>query len=401
MSTLSIAAFFRFRGVRIVGQTVSDSRPLTLVKLAQDQRFRPCCHACGTRASWVHSKGYARLIRDLDLAGHQTWLQIEYRKIACPRCDRIRVENLAFCEAGMRMTHRLANYVAALCAMLTVEEVARHLQLDSKTVKAIDKAHLETEFGQTDYSGLEILAVDEVAVKKGQNYMTVVLDYTSGRVVWMGQDRTFASLAEFFEAMSAEQRMRIKAVAMDMWHSYMRCVRRYCPKAKIVFDMFHVLKAYSKVIDTIRRAEFRKAPEEDREAIKGSRFLLLKNAENLSAHQQSRLARLLALNQTLSAVYILKEQLRALYTARDKIKGWLALLGWCRTAKQLGHPAMDHFIRMLQRHQEGILNYYDYPIGTNKLEGTINKIKVIKRKAYGFHDTRYFALKVMQAFPGG
>jgi transposase len=402
MSGLSIAPHFPFARVKVVSQTVHrDCQvPGAIIQLTPDRRFRPLCHLCGGPAN-VHSQGLRRFLRDLDVAGAQIYLDVEYRRVNCPACNRAVVEKLSFAGVSMRLTYRLARYVYELCQVMTVQDVAAHLDLDPKTVKAIDKHLLEEEFGDTNCEGLKVLAVDEISLSHGQDgYMTVVLDYQSGRVVWMGEGRKAESLDAFFVTMSQEQKAGIEAVAMDMWEAYVRSVRENCPQAKIVFDFFHVVKAYGEVIDEVRREEYRKAAFQQRAYIKGSRYLLLSNRENLDAEQTARLEELLEVNERLSAVYILKDQLKVIYRYSRRPWAERALEQWCALAAHVDHPMMRRFIGRLQFFREGILNHCKYPIGTSKLEGVNNRIKVIKRKAYGFHDSRYFTLKVKQAFAG-
>lgn len=402
MSSPSIAAYFPFARVKVVHQTVHlETQPAgALIGLQPDLRFRPLCRDCGTPAT-VHARGLRRIVRDLNIGPAQTFLQIEHRRVWCSQCQRARVEQLDFVDIHKRVTQRLARYVYDLCKVMTIQDVARHLDLNPKTVKAIDKHFLDEEFGRTDCDGLRIIAIDEIAVRKGHNYMTVVLDYETGRVVWMGEGRSKETLDAFFASMSEEQKQAVEAVAMDMWEAYVNRVQHHCPEAKIVFDLFHLVKAFGDVIDEVRREEVRNAvTKEDRLYIKGSRYLLLKNRQNLKPTQRVRLRELLGANERLSAVYQLKDQLKMIY--RYKRRRWAkkALDQWCALAEEVDHPDMRRFIGRLRFFEEGILNHSDYPIGTSPLEGVNNKIKVIKRKAYGFHDQHYFALKVKQALPG-
>ncbi len=403
MSSLSIAPYFPFARVKVVRQNVhlDLETPGTLVYLEPDLRFRPLCHDCGT-AGQVHSHGLRRMIRDLNVGPAQTFLQVAYRRVWCSACQRARVEQLSFADRSKRITHRLARYIYELCKVMTIEDVARHLDLNPKTVKAVDQHFLEQEFGQTDYDGLRILAIDEIALTKGQSgYMTVVLDPLTGRVVWMGEGRKKETVDAFFAGMSEAQKQAIEAVAMDMWEPFINRIQHHCPQAKIVFALFHVVKAFGEVIDEVRREEVRKATTDlDRRYIKGSRYLLLKNRQNLRPHERGRLRDLLAANERISAVYQLKDQLKMIYHYRKR--GWAkkALDQWCALAADVQHPAMKRFIGRLRFFEYGILNHCDYAIGTGRLEGVNNKIKVIKRKAYGFHDPAYFTLKVKQALPG-
>ena len=154
------------------------------------------------------------------------------------------------------------------------------------------------------------------------------------------------------------------------------------------------------MIDEIRRDEYRKANKPGREVLKGSRYLLLKNAANLKDDQRADLKELLAVNATLAAVHPLKDQLKEIYDYSRRGRAKKALDAWCDMASQIDHPEVQRFIGRLRFFEYGILNHCDFPIGTSKLEGVNNKIKVIKRRAYGYHDPEYFALKVKQAFPG-
>jgi transposase len=398
MSGPSITPYFDFARVKVTGQKVHHKG--SLIYLEPDLRFRALCHDCGSPAGALHSAGHRRVVRDLDMAGKQVWLQVGYRKVWCPACGKARVEQLDFCEASKRLTRRMARYVYDLCKVMTVSDVAKHLDLDPKTVKAIDKSFLEGEHGQTDLKDLRILAIDEIAVKKGHYYMTVVLDYVTGRVVWMGEGHDKETLDRFFDLMSPQQKAAIQAVTVDMWDPYINRIRHHCPQAKIVFDLFHVVKAFGFVIDEIRRSEYKKADRGEREILKGSRYLLLSNRYNLDHKGRTKLQQVLDVNQTLNAVYVLKDQLKVIYHYVRRGMAKHALDRWCNLGAEIDHPQMAAFIRCLRSHEEGILNHCDFHIGTSALEGVNNKIKVIKRKAYGFHDDEYFALKVKQAFPG-
>ncbi len=400
MSSLSIREYFPFRRVKITKQRVLVKDRLAMIYLEPDNRFSPVCHECGAHARRVHSRDI-RVIRDLTLALVVVRLACKYRKVYCSRCGRVVVEDLEFVRPYQRVTLRLAQYIHELCKMLTVAEVADHLELDWKTVKNIDKAFLEVDYGQTDYDGLRILAVDEIAIRKGHQYMTVVLDYETGRVVWMAEGRGSDTLKGFFCEMTEAQRQGLEAIAMDMWDPYIKAVREAAPHVKIVFDLFHVVAAFGRVIDQVRMDEYREASRENKDVFKGSKYLLLKNKANLQLNQKNHLSELLRINQNLFILAILKDKLKAIW--QYKRVGWArkALVAWCGIARLVGHKAVNTFAKRLEKYAYGIINHCHYPIHTSRLEGVNNKIKVIKRKAYGFQDNRYFILKVKQAFANG
>lgn len=398
MPTLSIKPYFPFCRVRFTRQSVSKTGDMAWIAAEPDSRFCPVCSVCGSPSKGTHSIT-RRTLRDLSMGAAKVWINSGYRKVYCPRCQAVRVEDLGFFHPYQRVTKRLARYIHDLCKVLTVSEVADHVGLGWKTVKNIDKAFLEKEFGATDYENLHILAVDEIAIQKGHRYMTVVLDYQTGRVVWLGRDRKADTLKSFFQGMSQEQKEALEAIAMDMWDPYIKAVREEVPHVKIVFDLFHVVHGFNLVIDRVRVAESKKAEKTEQEVYRGTKYLLLANRRNIrSSEARTQLQRLLELNETISKVMILKDCLKRIWTYRSR--GWAQrrLDEWCALARTVDNPDVQKFADMLERRAYGILNHCEYPIHTSKLEGVNNKIKVIKRKAYGFHDDRYFSLKVIQAF---
>jgi transposase len=177
--------------------------------------------------SWTERK-----VRDLNLAATSVWINCHYRKLFCSHCHRVSVEDLELFHPYLRVTTRLAHYIYQLCRIMTVTDVARHLGLNWKTVKDIDKCYLERDYGQPDLNGLSTLAVDEISIRKGHQYLTVVLDYVSGRVVYVGKDRKAETLERFFDQLSPKQRDGIKAVVMDMWDQFIKAVKKNCFKPK-------------------------------------------------------------------------------------------------------------------------------------------------------------------------
>ncbi len=323
----------------------------------------------------------------------------KYRKIYCPKCEGVRVESLKFFKPHQRVTLRLARCIHELCKQMTVSDVARHFGLGWKVVKQIDKSFLETHFGETDYDNLRVLAIDEIAIQKGHKYMTVVLDYETGRVVWLGKGHKAENLMEFFDGMTDQQKNKLEAIAIDMWRAFVTAIKDAAPHVKIVFDLFHVVHAFNRVIDKVRIAECQKADKSGKAVFRGTKYLLLADTKNISQPEaRARSRDLIKLNDPVSTVMILKELLKQIWKYR--CPGWARrrLREWCMLARTVPHKLVHRFAKMLERNAYGIINHCKYPIHTSKIEGANNKIKVIKRKAYGFRDQRYFSLKVIQAF---
>jgi len=222
----------------------------------------------------------------------------------------------------------------------------------------------------------------------GGHEMWLQIEY---RKVWC--DTCGGVRVEHLEFVDVSQRL-------THWDPYIKAIRRWCPRADIVFDLFHVVRAFNRIIDDIRNEEFRQADGADRQTLKGSKYLFLKNWGNLGRQQRVRLNEILAMNERLNTLYWLKDLLKHIWSYWRP--GWAskAIDQWCEVARQDGHPKLVAFAGTLDRKRYGILNHCRHPIHTSRIEGVNNKIKVIKRVAYGFHDPRYFALKVKQACPG-
>jgi transposase len=402
VSDLSITPYFPFARVVPVDQQVIqlESRVQSVITLAPTEGAWPFCSVCGQDGGRLHMYG-TRRVRDLNLAHARVDLVVPNRKLRCANCRAIRTEGHSFLGPYRRHTLRFERAVADLCRHLPIKQVADHFDLSWHAVKEIDKRRLEQEVGTPCYEGLRLLAVDEVAVHKGHTYLTTVLDLETGRIVWVGKGRTEATLASFFAELTPEQLESIEAVASDMASGFRNAVEKACPHAAQVYDLFHVVAKYSReVVDVVRLEEAKKQDEAGRKLIKGSRYLLLKNAPNLLGSQRKALRELLAANQNLNTVYVLKDQLKRIWEYKHPAWARKALDQWCALALESGIAALATFARSLLRHTTGILNHCRYPINTGRLEGINNKIKVIKRQAYGFRDDAYFILKIKGAFPG-
>lgn len=396
MSTINITSFFSFCRVRVVKQSVDTITKSINITVKPDRRYKPICYKCKGAAKTVHAYKQ-RTIRDLNVFDARTYLSIVYRVIVCPRCGYT-VEESSLLQPYGRVTKRLASHIIDLCRYMTITEVAGYLGLDWRTVKKVHKQHLKESISSKAPPAPRILIVDEIAIRKGHRYLTIVADWENGTVLWVGKDRGYASLKGFFDSLSEEQRNSIEAVALDMWDPYIKAVRTSCPQAHIVFDQFHMVSAFGRVIDKVRNAEYRNASQEDKQVIKGSRYLLLKNKPNLSKEEKPRLEALLNLNQTLTTVYIFKDLLKRLWQYTYPAYAQRAIEQLSDLAHESDIGPLKAFVKTIKRYAYGIVNHCKFPIHTSRIEGMNNKIKVIKRKAYGFLDMEYFSLLIKNAF---
>jgi len=223
----------------------------------------------------------------------------------------------------------------------------------------------------------------------------VVLDLHTGAVVFVGDGKGADALLPFWKKLKSSK-AKINAVAMDMSPAYISAVTKHLPDATIVFDHFHIVKLFNDKLADLRRDLQRDAEEADKQVLKGTRWLLLKNPKNLCQEkdEKQRLAAALKLNEPLATAYYLKEDLRQLWSQTNKGDASTFLDDWIARARSSGIKMLDSFADTLERHREGILAYYDYPISTGPLEGTNNKIRTMQRQAYGFRDMNFFKLKI-------
>ena len=360
------------------------------------------CSGCGKVVEHVHDYN-ERWIRDLPVFEYDTWLLVHRRRLSCPQCGP-KLECLSWLGHYSRHTKRLAQNVARLASICSIKHVSEFYGLNHKTVKAIDKQHLHDTLGPIKLDNVTILTMDEFAIQKGHRYATVIIDPTCKKVLWIGRGRTREAIRPFFELLGSEGCKKIEAVAMDMNSSYEQEVWLHCPNAKIVYDLYHVIAKYGReVIDRVRvdQANKLRNDKKARKVIKSSRWLLLRNYNNIDKpSDQIRLKELLDANKPLSKVYIMKADLKHLWEfkyPKAAIRFWKQ---WYSRAMASKIAPLKSFARKLKPYIDGIISHCTYPLHTSLIEGINNKIKVIKRMAYGYRDDEYFFLKIRQAYPG-
>jgi transposase len=380
---------------------------LTLVAQPTTPRH---CSRCGELVTEIHDVT-PREVRDLPILDAETWLILPRARLRCPRCGPT-VEVVPWLDRYQRMTTRLAESIARLCAVLPIKHVAAWFQVGWDTAKQIDRRALARRLGPVDLSQVRIIAIDEFAIQRGHRYATIAVELPAKRVLWVGRGRGREDLRAFFTLLGPAGCARLEAIVMDMSPAYTEEVRAACPHVTIVYDLFHVVAKYGReVIDRVRVDETNRAqraghPRDQRtraarRVIKGTRWLLLRNRENVTApHDRIRLREVLRVNRALFVVYVLKDDLKQLWRYRYPAAARRFWTQWYRRALASRIPALQTFARNLAVRIEGIISHCRYPLHTGLLEGINNKIKVIKRMAYGFRDDAYFFLKIRAAFPG-
>ena len=295
-------------------------------------------------------------------------------------------------------TKRFAFYVGRKCRAMTVQDVAKELKLDWHTVKALDKEYMEEQLRRAPVVAAGVIGIDEIALRKGHRYRIVVSDLERGRPIWYGgQDRSEQSLDEFYQWVGPKKVKKIRLVVMDMWKAFEKSTRNHVPQGAILFDKFHVMRHLAEALDRVRKMEYGRLHGKDRSYIKGQKYTLLSNKENLSLDGRKALKKLLRANKRLHTAYLLKESFGQLWSyqtegwARRFFDHWKDALKWQRL------KPYEKFAQMIERHWDGIGAYSkpENKVSLGFVEGLNNKIRVIQRRAYGLRDEEYLRLKIL------
>jgi transposase len=392
MSTSLLYHGFGLVGYHYVNQDFTGG--ITVFRIEQP-RERLRCSQCGSAAVWAQG-GVDRTFRGLPIGNRPTYIDFKVPRVLCFGCGKTRQVKIHFADPKKHYTRSFERYVIDLSRYMTIQDVAEHLLLAWDTVKEIQAKHLQRRFGKPKLGKLKQIAIDEINIGKGQRYLTVVLDLLSGAIVFVGDGKGGDALKPFWR-MLRRSHAKIEAVATDMSPAYIRAVRDNLKRAVHVFDHFHVIKLYNEKLSAFRRQLFQELTAQGQKLLKGIRWLLLKNADNLDPqkNERQRLERALRLNEPLAIAYYLKEDLRQLWMQPNKALARLFLKDWLARARASGIRMLAKFADTLEEHQEGILNYYDYRISTGPLEGTNTKIQLMKRQAYGYRDLEFMKLKLL------
>ena len=393
---MSTSLLYHAFGIRGYQYTRTDYQGGQII-LTIHQESQTCrCPACGSHQ--VKPRGHVeRRFRAVPIGRKTTIVILPIPRVECPACGVVRQVEVPFADPRRSYTRAFERYALELSRSMTIRDVARHLGVGWDTIKEIQKRDLSRRFAKPKLKHLRRIAIDEIAVAKGHRYLTVVMDLESGAVVFVGDGKGADALEPFWKRLRPS-RAKVEAVAMDMSAAYRSAVSAHLPGAVIVFDHFHIVKLFNEKLTELRRAVYREATEVmHKEVLKGTRWLLLKNPENLDKGkgEKRRLEEALALNKPLATAYYMKDDLRRFWEQPGKRFATTFLDGWIRRAGASGVKMLQQMGKTLAAHRSGLLAYYEAMITSGPMEGTNNKIKTMKRQAYGFRDREFFKLKIL------
>jgi transposase len=312
------------------------------------------CSACGSANVIRHGESL-RLFRTVPIGRRPVWIMLGIPRLGCRDCGALRQAEVGFAETRRSYTRDFARYALELSRHMTIQDVAQHLHVSWDLVKEIVKQDLQRRVSRPPLKHLRQIAIDEICVGRGHRYLTVVLDLISGAVVFVGKGKGAEALLPFWRRLRAAH-ARLEAVAMDMSAAYIQAVETWCPQAQIVFDHFHLVKLLNDKLSELRRDLHRQLKDDlHKDVLKGTRWLLLKNPENLDPDRDepARLEEALRLNAPLATAYYLKEDLRQLWEQPHQLAAENFLIRWYERAMASGIRGLQQFARTLAAHKFG------------------------------------------------
>ena len=354
-----------------------------LVEVAPRWR-RPRCGRCGHRARG-YDQARERQWRHLGLGEIRLYLRYAPRRVECAACG-VKTEQVPWAESGSRFTRDFEEMVAYLTRVTDKTQVTRLLGISWRTVGEVVERVVARRQDPERLSGLRWIGVDEFSHRKGQRYITLVVDHEKRRVVWAAEGRDAATLRRFFEELGPEKAAEIEGITTDLAGWNLKAIEEHIPDAQVVFDRFHVQKLASDALEKVRREQLRGTrgtPEG--KFIFRSRYALLKNYGDLTTPQKQKLSEIEKANRPLFRAYMLKETLAAALDYRQPKRAADALREWLAWASRSRLQPFVKAGRTIRKHFDGILAYIKGRMSNGLVEGINNRMRMVARRAFGFH----------------
>ncbi len=376
---------YRVVGVEMTEDTITLDIESTL---EQDK-----CPRCGTYSTDLH-ENHPRMVQDLPVSGKACYLRFVRRRFFCPHCDRPFSEFLGFVQEHRDYTNRYQEWIFHQVRENNITSVQRFEGLTYDQIESIFLTEARERIPDNPFADLERLGIDEIALRKGkQNFALILTNLDTGSVVDVLEKRTQEKLRARLEQLTTQQRTQIKEVSIDMWEPYSNVCEELLPNAVITVDRFHVAQAVNAELKKLKNQEKKQHPE----VLKGSHYALLKNQDNLTDKQQEKLQQVYETCPTLRMAHRLKECLRHIFECHStKEKAIRRLQKWSSITER--ENLFPTFRKTLSNWMDKITNYFHQRTTNGMVEGINNKVKLIKRRAFGFRNFEHFRLRVIAAF---
>jgi len=357
----------------------------------------PVCPKCGQKHIAAPKDRRSQKVEDLSIFGKRCFLIIDKFRIDCV-CGYSGTEHIEWLERYERVTTRFEKWIYAFCKRMTGKDVSILFAISKHLVYRIDKEGIKQELSTQKPIKPKRIGIDEISRKKGNRYATIISAPNERKILEVVKDRKKADLAPFFKGKGKKWCKGIEVASMDAWRAFRTVVTTYCVNAAICFDHFHLAQHFSKAIDKLRVQENCRATIKNKDVYAGTRWLLLKNPDNLREEDKPTLDRLLAMNKKLFTVYILRESFREIFKGITSHSRLIRLTKWKEVARTSKISQVSEFAKKIERWEPFIRNSLRYNQSNAFAEGLNNKVRVIQRMAYGYKDFEYLRLKIFQQF---
>jgi transposase len=377
--TTVLRALLGLKHARVTGFRFTETE--LVVGVAPEKRSS-FCSTCGKRSPRYDRR--ERRWRHLDVCGLAVELEYAIWRVDCRTCG-VTTEMVPWATAGSGFTEVFEDAVAALAQRTDKTTVTRMMRVSWATVGRIIERVVARLAPADRLDGLKRIGIDELSYRRHHEYLTLVTDHDTGRVVWAAPGKDKHTVLRFFAELGPERTAAVETITMDLSGAFKTAVAEAAPHARVVFDRFHVQRLAHDALDTVRRQQWRAADAEDKDAIKGTRFALQKNPWNLTQSEHEKLTGVQRSNKPLYRAYLLKETLadildrRQVHVARTKLDEWLA---WALRSRL---APFRKLARTIKAHADGILAYVATGLSNGRAEGLNGKVRTITRRAYGFH----------------
>jgi len=363
---------------------VAEVRP----RRAKKQR----CGRCGRRAPGYDQGEGRRRWRALDLGEVRSFVEADAPRVNCPEHGPTVIQ-VPWARHGAGHTRAFDDTVAWLATHTSKTAITVLLRIAWATVGAIVARVVDEARAEVDpFDGLVRIGIDEISYKRGHRYLTVVVDHDSGRLVWAAKGRDKKTLEGFFDALGDQRCAQIRLVSCDAAEWIGDVVRARCEGATVCLDAFHLVRWVTDALDEVRRETWNDARRSGMKAhardLKGARYALWKNPEDLTARQEAKLAWIAKVNRRLYRAYLLKEQFRAIIAVKG-VRALLMLEQWLDWAARCRIPAFVDLGRRIRNHLPGVEATLLHDLSNALVESTNTKIRVLTRVAYGFREPEH------------
>jgi transposase len=385
-----LAKILRLKGLKINGYEFRRrDKELHLVVKPYKNGCR--CTQCQRRCQIVRHGTEPRIWTDITLIGMRVLLHYTPKEIECPTHGRLQ-EEIPWAATHARTTYRLEYRICALCQIMTQKAAAEILALATSTLSDALHRIISRVRAQHRIRGLVTLGVDEISYSKGRKYATIVYDLDRSCVVWIGKGKGRETIDRFFlEALSDDQKRRIKWASCDMSRAYIQAIKDHCPNATLVIDRFHLVKALNEAVDEVRKEEWRRLGADERKAIKGLRWMLGMHARNRTKGDTRFLNALRNSNRRIYRAWVLKDEFDHFWSFRYPAAAERFLKHWMTTALKSRMPSLRAFVGTLKNHFDNIITFIQRPLTNAVAEGINRIIKIVKNRASGFRSLESFA----------